>query len=422
MSLIPHFKLSRLRLVSLILYTVCLPLLNARAVLAADGCPQSMSQADCQAIFGPWVDWEDSSGMSACSSPPTSPGLPSDISTLIEQNRPIYEQAAQATKVPWQLLAAIHYRETGLSTSEPNIFQITGYGGAGDLLSQAIAAGNFLQNSSVPSNLPGHQQPLQTSDNDSEEIKDTLYSYNGRAAAYAQQAQQLGFNSATQPYEGSPYVMNNYDAIHHNMGIITQNNGGIDGIDTRLGAYTVYALLGGGVGCTAGAVVGNEVQTAINYAWPDYHAAPYTTEKPSYAAAIQKALANGEFVGGLAGQPGIDCGGFVTRVMRDSGADPNYDWGPHDPRQGNTIAQQAYMDAHPEKYKNLGIFTDSSQLQPGDIAINSEHTYIYVGTQSNFNGNSASASVGPNSARAPMASSAYFSNDAGPFTWYRLIK
>jgi N-acetylmuramoyl-L-alanine amidase len=166
------------------------------------------------------------------------------------------------------------------------------------------------------------------------------------------------------------------------------------------------------------AVLGNAVQTAINYAWPDYHQAPYLAFKPSYRAAIDKAIANHEYVGGGA-NPGVDCGGFVTRVMRDSGADPNYN-----DANSNTDAQKAYMDRHPEKYQNLGTQAGTTNLQPGDIAINDEHTYIYVGNQPGFNGNSASSSFSTTgrSWRTPMASPAYgFSGDStNPFTWYRL--
>lgn len=168
--------------------------------------------------------------------------LSSKEQQAINQNVLIYQQAAQQTNVPWQLLAAIHYRETNLSTTSANLFQITGYKGPSDLLSQAIAAGEFL-NGLINRNLPNHRQPLQQTSTDPEEIKDTLYSYNGRADIYAQRAQQLGFSSSTQPYEGSPYVMNNFDLVHTNMGIITRDYGSIDGIDTRLGAFTVYSIL-----------------------------------------------------------------------------------------------------------------------------------------------------------------------------------
>lgn len=347
--------------------------------------------------------------------------LPSDIFKLITQNKSVYQQAAQATNVPWEMLASIHYRETSLSTSGSNLFQITGYSGPSDFLSQAVAAGNFIQKNKVPANLPNHRAALQQTGSDTEEIKDTLFSYNGRADSYAQQAASLGFNSSTQPYEGSPYVMNNYDQIHMNMKIITHDNGGLDGVDTRFGAFTIYSLLGGmgsSAGCS-GAVAGNEVQTAINYAWSEYHPPNYCKEKESYKSAIEAASSNGEYVGGTCTIDGtwigVDCGAFVTRVMRDSKADPDYNSG-----NGNTITQQAYLDAHPSKYERLASVNSTADLQPGDIAINDVHTYIYIGEQPGFHGNSASASFSTNgtSWRAPMASSAY--GFGGEFSWYRV--
>jgi D-alanyl-D-alanine carboxypeptidase len=372
------------------------------------------------------------------SATPSGPALPSDITNAVKKNKAAYQKAAQAADVPWQLIAALHYRETGLSTGNPNIFQITGYSGGGDLASQATSAGNFLQKNAVPGNLPENRKPLKQTGNDPEEIKDTLFSYNGRAQVYAQQAASLGFSASKQPYEGSPYVMNNYDTKHHNMGIITHDGGGVDGTDTRYGAFAIYAGLGGDVDDTTTsaetecppdnlnqAVPGSAVKTAINYAWPDYHPANYCTERETYKEAIKKARANGEYTGGDCDSAhiGIDCGGFITRVMRDSGTDPNYNWGPSNPKQGNTVAQQAYLEAQVtagkyEKVKPTAIEAGitTGDLQPGDIAINGTHTYMYVGKQSGFHGNSASASF--QIWRAPMASNAYGLD--GEFTWYRL--
>ncbi len=227
----------------------------------------SALSADQKNVFDSGINYFDVSsgdGGSLCSNDLTvsSSKLSSSELSKLQQNEPTYQQAAQKTNVPWQLLAAVHYRETDFSTTEPNLFQITGYSGPSDFLSQAIAAGNFLQNHSVPGNLPNHRSPLQQSGTEPEEIKDTLYSYNGRASAYADQAAQLGFNKKTQPYEGSPYVMNDFDAIHTNMGIITGQSGPstIDGVDTRLGAFTVYAYLLGVSGesvCGTGSGSGN---------------------------------------------------------------------------------------------------------------------------------------------------------------------
>jgi hypothetical protein len=394
-------------------------------------------------LFHDHIYYFNSEDVSTCSADTstggvtTASGLPSDVVKAINNLKPDYVKAANATNIPWQLLAAVHYRE---ANNDPNQDLQAGNpigGGGSQSASYPYGYPTSIEQSAEfaakelisDSNNGVVKKPINVANPDPEAIKDTLFSYNGRASVYAQQAADLGFNSTTQPYEGSPYVMNNYDAKHHDMKIITHDFGGLDGTDTRFGAFTVYAKLGGNItggsapdSCdSSGAVIGNAIQTAINYAWPDYHHAPYLIMKASYKAAIDKAVANHEYVGGLS-HPGVDCGGYITRVMRDSGADPNYNWGPHDSRQGATPAQQAYMDAHPEKYQNLGNLSSTSTLQPGDIAINSEHTYMYVGKQPGFNGNSASASVSftGDGWRTPMASNAYFTNGAGSFTWYRL--
>jgi hypothetical protein len=361
-------------------------------------------------------------------------GLPQDIVGRIEKLQPEYEKASKATGVPWQLLAAIHYREANNSPTQdlqagnpiggPYAQSSTDYikYGHPDSIEQSaeIAAKHLI--ASATGGIV--KKPINTSSPDSEAIKDVLFSYNGRASAYAQQAASLGFDPVKQPYEGSPYVMNNFDSVHKDMKIITIDHGAPDAVDSRFGAFTVYARLGGasisndacGTQGANGAVLGNVVQTAINYAWPDYHEPNYFEMKPAYKAAIDKAIKNNEYVGGL-NHPGIDCGGFVTRVMRDSGADPSYN-----SANGNTDAQFSYLNAHPEKYLKLGTLKSTKSLQPGDIAINHGHTYIYVGDQPNFHGNAASASVSFSgfSWRAPMASTTYFSDSNGSFTWFRL--
>src|SRR3954470_17800720 len=84
-----------------------------------------------KALETPFYD-PNSSGSSSdsCGGDTTSGGgLPSDILSAINKNKSVYEQASQATKVPWELLAGVHYRETGLSTSGSNLFQISGYSG-----------------------------------------------------------------------------------------------------------------------------------------------------------------------------------------------------------------------------------------------------------------------------------------------------
>lgn len=161
-----------------------------------------------------------------------------------------------------------------------------------------------------------------------------------------------------------------------------------------------------------GAAVGNAVQTAINYAWPQYHAAPFTTKKPSYEKAVQAAQAAGKYVGGLQ-YPGVDCGGFVTRVMQDSGVDPDYN-----KDKGGTKVQRAYMIAS-GKYTEIHP-ASTADMKPGDIAVNDDHTYMYVGKNPGFESDIASASVSftGQSWRAPMAG---HEKPADPnYRWFRL--
>lgn len=164
-----------------------------------------------------------------------------------------------------------------------------------------------------------------------------------------------------------------------------------------------------------GAAAGDAVKTAVGYAWPEYHAPPYFTMTASYATAVKKAQSEGRYVGGGA-HPGIDCGGFVTLVMQDSKVDPNYN-----EKNGNTVAQRQYMLDHPEKYQ-LIYPTDTSGVQPGDIAVNSDHTYIYVGKVNGFATEIASASISfsGRSWRAPMAGHEIPGDPR--YSWFRPLK
>jgi hypothetical protein len=201
----------------------------------------------------------------------------------------------------------------------------------------------------------------------------------------------------------------------------------------------------------SGTGVQKMMQTIAKYAWPDYCSSDARNCKnravncptahnycdtpnemrKAYIDAVQAAKKKGEYVGSC---NGVDCGGFVTRVMRDSGADPEYNkYG------GNTAQQMAYLENYsdgeehnhaenrdkPVRYHRI---KDSEKLQSGDIAVqnngSTHHTYIYVGkitgldekgTVVPFNGDVASSSQ---CGRAPMASS---NDDRGKYEWFRLI-
>lgn len=174
------------------------------------------------------------------------------------------------------------------------------------------------------------------------------------------------------------------------------------------------------------------------YSWPNYrHVDGHPGDgkgtdkmRPAYIRAVDAVKGNKDYdyIGSCDGE---DCGGFVSLVMRNSGADPEYN-----KYEGNTKWQKKYLedysdDEHlkgkPVRYHHV---KPGEALQPGDIAIQSKgrlhHTFFYVGGDmmgldnngkvTDFNGVLASASQ---CGRAPMASNDY---RRGAFEWYRVLE
>ncbi len=138
-----------------------------------------------------------------------------------------------------------------------------------------------------------------------------------------------------------------------------------------------------------------------SYAWPEYHKAPFTDRMPGYAEAVSRSIAEKRYVGGsINGVPGIDCGGFVTILVQNSGLEPNYN-----DTKGGTDNQEVWVKKHNWIMLNSDYNTpvDTSLLRPGDVALSLGHTFIYVGEIPGFNSVIASASYGQSTARAPMA-------------------
>jgi hypothetical protein len=175
-------------------------------------------------------------------------------------------------------------------------------------------------------------------------------------------------------------------------------------------------LSAAGSGTTGCAAAGDLQELTLAYAWPERHTAPFPQPMPAYAEAVSTAQDEGRYVGGCASngecKPGIDCGGFVTLLITNSGHDPNYNSG-----QGNTASQLAWLRDESNGWRRIGRGGefDPAELRPGDVAIYNSgsqgHTFVYVGremVEMGFGGNGsepgiASASIGPNSWRAPMA-------------------
>ena len=169
----------------------------------------------------------------------------------------------------------------------------------------------------------------------------------------------------------------------------------------------VSAGVCGGGGSNGSAVTGSIVQTALNYAWETGGHGPNKSDaKPSYQTAEP------QFNGSTGTTEFSDCGVFTSTVMIASGVDTNY------PKRG-TLVQMPYL-ANSKNYVSVNT-TNTADLHPGDIFINSVHTYIYIGPQPG--GYSAvSASLG---GHVPQNSGlAYFFQDGATgeqFKIYRFV-
>jgi hypothetical protein len=207
-----------------------------------------------------------------------------------EKHRASYELVGTEKNVPWQMLAAIHYRETGYGTTNPSngqgIFQFFSLYQAGQRFApgpvttaeferQLRLLADLLKTTYTNTPITDLQsQGLSAANTDARKVKDIFFSYNGRASAYADQAKKLGFNPATDPFEGSPYVMNLAD----DKRVPKLNPDGWGGFvadgrfayypsynSSQAGAYVVYVGLGGssmavgGSSCNSVVITGNDI-------------------------------------------------------------------------------------------------------------------------------------------------------------------
>jgi hypothetical protein len=185
----------------------------------------------------------------------------------IKANKPTLRAAEDIVKVPWQMLAAVWFREHGLTMGN-NPFQFdpppthqkiigllqsyTDYKplkysiddfpfaailAACELRSKCryplVMVQNFQQafpeDYKLGDSTPKSVQVISNNPSD-EMVADAFYGYNGRA---------YGSN----PFN-SPYVANELDELHHNMHFRGEDNGQwIDIIDKRPGAFVVYKQL-----------------------------------------------------------------------------------------------------------------------------------------------------------------------------------
>lgn len=299
----------------------------------------------------------------------------------IAANQTTYQQAASQVDIPWQMLAVVHLRENGLKKANPGngqgIYQFydqhggpypTGPVSDAEFLRQTILAAQFLK-SAAGGNYPNHQ--LLSASSDSETVKDTFFSYNGRASAYVIQAASLGYKN-NQGYEGSPYVMNKADAQRDpdsnptGWGQIKRDNGPIEyPANEDYGAFVEYAGLAGLP--INNCVSGNVRQAIVQIAQQEFQAWQSGQLKPGT-----------DFFKYSQNRPEDWCADFVSWVYSQAG-DPLSD------SNGGNIAsvlgiQQVGQSIRSSKFS----YHDSSNYtpQPGDIAVHIgpgvEHVNIVV--------------------------------------------
>lgn len=296
------------------------------------------------------------------------------VDGLIEQNRGRYDTAAQETGVPWQVIAALHYREALLDNSK-SIFNGAELGSGINVDGQEVVADpneDAINASNHFINMADAVYDVDVTAGDSLTINDwgeAFLAYN-RGYLYKQ-------NGNT--YDQSPYVMNGFDSEHLDMSWVgAPADPAVSGVDgNTVGALAIIAHLGlidPVDGCSGGgAVLGDIVRTALGYALET----PVTngTNQPSDARDTYRE-AMPVYNAFAAVYPQItDCGRFVSTVMRASGADPDYPY-------VLVSTQVNYMRAS-DKWQELGRIP-ISEMQPGDVITTSGHTIIFTGPNGEY--------------------------------------
>lgn len=346
----------------------------------------------------------------------------------IQEYKPIYEEAAKEYDLPWGMLAVIHIRESGQSTTNPSngqgIFQIfnparrTFDATPGKQLSEA----EFLEQTKVAAKEIKDANPELTANASDDIIKHAFFAYNGMAKVYITQARELGFSEEeAMNGEGSPYVMNRADERRDptkgaaNWGQIKRDLGPIEyPANTDFGAFVMYVAMGGSIGtdkCAVGSTAGNKdlTQTAIDLAWPIRGEHDKYDTKPSYRTALHEVGLD------VYGDPwveiGSSCDAFVATVYRYSGIDPDFACC----GVGNILE---YMLSKPDMYQEVENSPES--LRSGDIrirALNFANGHVEMYVEVDGVGKIASASYGDRTGEI----SDYYENASQGYRAFRYI-
>lgn len=179
---------------------------------------------------------------------------------LIEANRPFYEAAAAKYNIPWQLIAAIHSQEHGLSRDNPSngqgAYQLYSYTNGGTNANRFTPGpttdAEFARQTDIAASVIAQKAAGLDLSTD-RGIQTTLFRYNGTASAYVSQALDLGFSKEeANAGAGSPYVMNRADALRDpgqnksTWGQIKTDGGSMSyPANNGFGAFVKFQALGG---------------------------------------------------------------------------------------------------------------------------------------------------------------------------------
>lgn len=160
---------------------------------------------------------------------------------LLEANLPFYKKAQDDYGVPWQILAALHYREYSLRKAGPS-----NGNGPYQIWGKSYPVGAYSDTQFQNATNDAAQFVLDkmngTSLTTDDHVKYAFFSYNGIATVYKTQARNLGFTSAqANNGEGSPYVMNRYDKKRDPTVEPTKSNGTWGQIKTDGGSLSYPA-------------------------------------------------------------------------------------------------------------------------------------------------------------------------------------
>ncbi len=313
----------------------------------------------------------------------------------IEKNKKIYLKAEKETGVPWQAIATMHSLESSLErsnhTNGQGIYQLTTYTRSGTNSNAFLPAGpvsesEFERQTMIAANEMKRMivsKGLDVSSDDG--IKALLFAYNGESDRYIQKALALGFSSKEAHIgEGSPYVMNRYDAKRDPRSgkmdpawpgrYVADGIYSDDALQYDFGGFVKYVALGGGNGgngyCTSARGGNMDLnKTAIDLAWSEAERSnTFSKPKDTYLTAMKEVGlwqeaggGSGAFDrgGGVMIPTGKSCDNFVGTVVRYSGLDDKFPFW--------LYSQISYL-ASSDKWEEVTV-SSTEDYREGDIRL-----------------------------------------------------